>query len=139
MTGFVETFRGVVYPWQCDQLGHMNVQHYVGMFDQAAWHFFSMLGFTWIGMKGRAETFVDARHTVQYKAEQTAGALVAVESAVLRVGAKSVTHLHRMRNVETGQLAATSEIVSVYFHLERRESLEIPDELRQSLEARQAP
>ena len=28
MTGFDETFRGVVYPWHCDQLGHMNVQHY---------------------------------------------------------------------------------------------------------------
>lgn len=138
MSGFVETFRGVVYPWHCDQLGHMNVQHYVGMFDQAAWHFLSMLGFTWEGMKARAETLVDARHTIEYKAEQKVGALIAIESAVLRVGSKSVTHLHRMRNVETGVLAATSEIVSVYFHLERRESLPIPADLRARLEARRA-
>ncbi|MDH5422340.1 MAG: hypothetical protein OEY55_11105 [Acidimicrobiia bacterium] len=25
----VETYRGVVDPWKCDQTGHMNVQFYV--------------------------------------------------------------------------------------------------------------
>jgi hypothetical protein len=33
MSEWTESFRGVVYPWHCDHLGHMNVQHYVGMFD----------------------------------------------------------------------------------------------------------
>lgn len=78
---------------------------------------------------------VDARHTVEYKAEQKVGSLVVVESAVLKVGTKSVTCLHRMKNVETGALAATSEIVSVYFHLQRREGLAIPADLRARLEA----
>ena len=40
-----------------------------------------------------------------------------------------------MKNFETGALAATSEIVSVYFHLERREGLPIPAELRARLHA----
>ncbi len=46
MSGFIETFRGVVYPWHCDHQGHMNTMHYVGMFDQAFWHHMSALGFT---------------------------------------------------------------------------------------------
>ena len=45
MSGWTETGRAVVYPWHCDHLGHMNVQHYVGMFDIGAFHFLSMLGF----------------------------------------------------------------------------------------------
>ena len=29
------TYKGVVYPWECDQMGHMNVMWYTGKFDQA--------------------------------------------------------------------------------------------------------
>ena len=33
-TGLVETYRGAVYPWHCDHVGHMNVMWYVGKFDE---------------------------------------------------------------------------------------------------------
>ena len=46
MSGYVECFRGVVYPWHCDHQGHMTVMHYVGMFDQAFWHLISAIGFS---------------------------------------------------------------------------------------------
>jgi acyl-CoA thioester hydrolase len=39
-----ETYRGFVYPWTADHLGHMNVQFYVGRFDEASWHFLAQLG-----------------------------------------------------------------------------------------------
>ena len=29
------TYRGTVYPWHCDHVGHMNVMWYVGKFDEA--------------------------------------------------------------------------------------------------------
>ncbi len=29
------TYRDVVYPWQCDHIGHMNVTRYVDKFDEA--------------------------------------------------------------------------------------------------------
>ncbi len=35
MAGFIETYRGTIYPWHCDHLGHLTVMHYVGFFDQA--------------------------------------------------------------------------------------------------------
>jgi acyl-CoA thioester hydrolase len=40
------TYRGVVYPWQCDHMGHMNVMWYVGKFDEATWQILSMLDLT---------------------------------------------------------------------------------------------
>ena len=45
-TGYIETFRAMVYPWHCDHQNHMTVMHYVGMFDSAFWHQVSALGFT---------------------------------------------------------------------------------------------
>jgi acyl-CoA thioester hydrolase len=31
----VLTYRGTIYPWHCDHMGHMNVMWYVGKFDEA--------------------------------------------------------------------------------------------------------
>ena len=31
----VLTYRGTIYPWHCDHMGHMNIMHYVGKFDEA--------------------------------------------------------------------------------------------------------
>ena len=42
----VITYRGTVYPWHCDHVGHMNVMWYVGKFDEATWQLFSHLGLT---------------------------------------------------------------------------------------------
>ena len=30
----LKTYVGAVYPWQCDQVGHMNVAFYVARFDE---------------------------------------------------------------------------------------------------------
>ena len=40
------TYKGAVYPWQCDHIGHMNVMWYVGKFDEANWNFLATLGLT---------------------------------------------------------------------------------------------
>jgi len=42
----LETYRGAVYPWHCDQMGHMNVMWYVGKFDEATWNLFAEMGVT---------------------------------------------------------------------------------------------
>ena len=42
----IETYRGVVYPWHCDQMGHMNVMWYTGKFDEASWNLFAQIGIT---------------------------------------------------------------------------------------------
>ena len=46
MKELVETYRGVIYPWQCDHMGHMNVMWYVGKFDEATWNLFAVAGVT---------------------------------------------------------------------------------------------
>jgi len=46
MSGGIPTYRGVVYPWHCDHVGHMNVMHYVGKFDEATWFLLNRIGLT---------------------------------------------------------------------------------------------
>ncbi len=130
---WMQTCRGVVYPWHCDHLGHMNVQHYVGHFDIAAFHFLVELGFKADGKQDAGITLVDAQHTIQYKNEQRVGALFKIESALLKVGNKSVTMMHRLRNIETEIIGATTEIVCVCFDLSTRSAIPIPDDIREKL------
>ncbi len=40
------TYRGTVYPWHCDHIGHMNVMWYVGKFDEGTRQFFNAIGLT---------------------------------------------------------------------------------------------
>lgn len=135
MSGYIETFRGVVYPRHCDHQGHMNTMYYVGMFDAAFWHLFSAMGFTRAYMGAQHTGFFDVKDTIEYKAEQPVGSLVVVESGLLKVGRSSVTGYHRMYNPETRETAATSEKVTVYFDLEARKTTAIPDDLRKGMDA----
>jgi acyl-CoA thioester hydrolase len=135
VSAYLETFKGVVYPWHCDHQGHLTTMHYVGMFDQAFWHHTSALGFTRAYMETHHSGFVDVRDTLEYKVEQPVGSLIVIESGLLKVGRTSFTALHRMRNAESGELAATSEKISVYFDVEARCKVPLPDELRARMDA----
>lgn len=125
----METHRGVVYPWLCDSMGHMNTQFYAAMYDQATFHFLSALApYATLASSGRG--WADVRQVVEYKHEARSGALVVIRSTLTRVGTKSVTYIHEMRNVETDVVHSTSEQVTVLFDLKARKAIEIDEEIR---------
>ena len=125
-----ETFRGVVYPSQCDAMGHMNVQNYTAAFDQAMWHLVLALGYAPSWVHERREGWADVRHTTTFKRELKAGSLFHVVSAVRSVGTTSLTTSHVLYHSESGTISAECEIVSVYFDLARRVGKPIPDGVR---------
>ena len=132
---FVETFRGVVYPWHCDHQNHMTVMHYVGMFDAAFWHHVALFGFTPGYLKSENLGFADVKDILQYMAELPVGSLVVIRSGVIRVGGKSFTALHEMYDAENDTLAATSEKTSAFFNLTTRSSEPLPDHLKSEMES----
>jgi len=136
MSDYIETFRAVVYPWHCDHQGHMTTMHYVGMFDAAFWQLLSAQGFTRAYLTEHRTGFVDLRDTIEYRAELPVGSPVAIESGITKVGNTSVVSFNRMRDSETGQRAATSEKVTVYFDLEARQKAPLPAGLKAGMEAR---
>src|SRR5262245_84672 len=83
------TYRGVVYPWQCDHMGHMNVMWYVGKFDEASWQLLSMLGLTPSRLRKEGAAMAAVEQRVDYKRELHAGEAVTIRSALLEVKEKS--------------------------------------------------
>jgi acyl-CoA thioester hydrolase len=130
----VITFRGVVYPAQCDAMGHMNVQHYTAAFDQAMWHLVAQLGFRPSAVAEQRVGWADVRYLINFRRELRAGELYHAESSVVKVGNSSLVTRHRIIDTEAGEIAAEVEMTSVHFDLEKRTSRALPAEIRAAAE-----
>ena len=120
------TYRGTVYPWQCDHVGHMNIMWYVGKFDEANWNMFARLGLTPSYLRQSGRGMAGVQQNISYKRELFAGDIVEVTSRLLELREKSIRFLHEMHNAETGEIAATCEITAV--HLDRQAHKSVPFE-----------
>jgi len=129
MSERVETYRGTVYPWHCDHMGHMNVMWYVGKFDEATWNLFARIGLGALVLREQGSAMVAVDQHLQYKMELFAGDVVRVDSEVLEVRERSIHFLHEMWNAATGELCATSRLVGVHIDSHTRKSRPFPEQV----------
>ncbi|NQD93370.1 acyl-CoA thioesterase [Pseudomonas sp. CrR25] len=130
------TYRGTVYPWQCDHMGHMNVMWYTGKFDEATWQLFSSLGLTPSRLRQENAGMVAVEQHLHYKREVHAGDVLSIHSSVLELKDKSLRFFHEMRNDETGELAATSLLVGLHLDTLLRKARSLPADVREKAAAR---
>ena len=100
------TYKGTVYPWHCDEMGHMNVMWYVGKFDEATRHFFHAIGLTSAFLRENNRGMAAVEQTIRYKRELLPGDIVTVHSQLLEIEDKSVRFAHEMRKADSGEVAA---------------------------------
>lgn len=125
----VETYRGVVYPWQCDAMGHMNTQFYAALYDGATLHFLALLC-PQAELKKLNHGWADVQQLIRYERELLAGALPVVRTSLVRLGNKSIEYRHQLCDAETGGVHSTSDQVTVLFDLERRASAPLSEAIR---------
>ncbi len=127
----ITTYLGVVHPWLCDSMGHLNVRHYVGMFDDANTQFVGSLGWDPVTAHSSGLGWADVRGEIDYLAEVVAGALVEIRSSTAAVGNKSLTVDSVMRSRSSGEIHARMRSIMVHFDLKVRKAVPLPAELRQ--------
>ena len=127
MTDLPCTYRGTVYPWHCDHVGHMNVMWYVGKFDEATWQFFNMLGLSpgFLRSAWRGMAAVDQH--ISYLKELHAGDVVTIRTTLLEIKEKSIRFRHEMTQDEGGAIAATTELKAVHLDTHARKSCAFPE------------
>ena len=130
MANFFETYRATVRPDQCDELGHLNIQHYYGALWEGAIVLIARMGLPPEEIAQRRIAFAAARVETDFKRELAAGDEMVLESALERVGSKSITVLHRLRHGASGEEAMVTVVTAVMMDLEARTSVVIPDDLR---------
>jgi acyl-CoA thioester hydrolase len=123
------TYRGAVYPWHCDQMGHMNVMWYVGKFDEATWNLFAALGLTTAFLRENKRGMAAVQQNITYRRELLAGDTVTVHSAFLEIRDKVARFVHEMRHAESGELAALCMLTGVHIDAVARKSCAFPEDI----------
>ncbi len=129
MSGMIETYRGAVYPWHCDHMGHMNVMWYVGKFDEATWNLFSSIGVTPAYLRDNERAMAAVQQDLTYKRELLAGDIVAVRSGLVEIREKVVRFVHEMRHAQTGEISAVCVITGVHMNSRTRRSTPLAPEI----------
>lgn len=103
-----------------DQNGHMNVQHYLSIFDRAGMPFMVLLGIDEAYFTEQRQGFFDLEHHLHYRAEVHVGDTVAIYSRLLTRTTKRFHGIWFMVNETRQQLASTFEFVTSHADLEAR-------------------
>ena len=131
----IVTYRGAVYASHCDHIGHMNIVSYGAKFDEANWVFFCEIGLTPSYLRSERHGMAGVQQNIAYSKELFAGDVIEIRSAVLEVADKRLRVRHEMRNIETGEVAATCEITAVHLDKQQHKSCEFPPAIRAAAEA----
>jgi acyl-CoA thioester hydrolase len=134
----IVTYRGAVYASHCDHIGHMNIASYGAKFDEATWVLFCELGLTPSYLRSPGFGMAAVQQTIAYRRELFAGDVVEVRSQVLEVTERRIRFRHEMRNIESGELSATSEINGVHLDKQAHKSCDFPPAVRAAAEAMMA-
>ena len=124
------TYRGTVYPWQCDHVGHMNIMWYVGKFDEANWNMFARLGLTPSYLRESGHGMAGVQQNISYKRELMAGDIVEIRSRIVEMREKAIRFEHEMINAGTSEVAATCDLTAVHLDRQARKSIAFEDAIR---------
>ena len=128
------TYRGTVYPWQCDHMGHLNVMWYVGKFDEATWLLFATAGITRAYMQESGKVMGAVQQNITYRRELLSGDIVEVRSRFLEVREKVVRFEHEMINAGDGSICARCEQVAVHIDASQRRAAPFAPAIRATVE-----
>ena len=129
------THRGMVYSWQCDINGHMNVMWYMGKFDEASYGLVAMLGVTKAYRDEHRCSVVSVQYDLSFKRELDDGDYVYVRSRLVELREKVIRVVHELIHDASGEVAATADFTGVHLDMDARKSCPFPDDVRARADA----
>jgi acyl-CoA thioester hydrolase len=129
MSEMLLTHRGVVYPWQCDHMSHLNVMHYAAKFDEATWQMFAAIGLTPTCLRQNFLGIAAVRQETVYRRELLPGDLLTIRTAILEMRPLRIRFYHEMYKDETGEVAAATVITGLLLDAQTRKPAPFPPDV----------
>lgn len=123
--------RRTIPPAYIDQNDHMNIQHYLGLYDEAGHTFLEGLGITDAYFTERRLGIFDLEHHLSYLAECHAGDTVAVYGRMVALTTKRLHAVWFLINESRSVLANIFEFVTSHADLDARRTSPFPEEVAQ--------
>lgn len=130
MGEWLDSWRGEAVNWQCDELGHLNMRHYLGKAEEARQFLFIHLGLSRAFQRGAPSTVRLRDVTICYKKEARPGARLSIRSGLLRLGEDDADIIHVMEHAD-GSVAATFQERVEHIYLRTGEPFAWPSRLRE--------
>ncbi len=118
--GYFESLRGAVNTWECDDIGHMNVQFYVARASDGAFFLRHALGLTPSRIRTSKRTMIALEEHCRFHRELLAGDMFTMRTRLIDMREKTLVVLHELWNAATNELSATIVAVSASFDMETR-------------------
>jgi len=106
LADFTLTWAGECSAWECDELGHMNMRHYVHKTDEARRGLIIRLGLPRAFHTGVASTVRCRDLHIKYQGEARPGNPLRIDSAIVELGESTARLCHIMTHRD-GRIAAT--------------------------------
>jgi acyl-CoA thioester hydrolase len=103
----IDTYRGYVSMQECDEMGHMNIQHYIAKTSDASYHLRDALGLSAARQAESGLGYIALEHHIRFHRELKTSDLVVVRSGILEMRDKTFRKFQEMREVLDDRLAAT--------------------------------
>lgn len=107
MSGAIEVYRNSVQTWECDQMGHMNVQFYLAKATTALNSLAVRLGLGPAFQRGQGARLLAEDHHIRFLREQHAGTPIAIAAGILDSSPEQLRVFAEMYNGTSGEPAAT--------------------------------
>jgi acyl-CoA thioester hydrolase len=109
-----------------DMNGHVNVQHYLGMYNLTSETMLELLGISGDWVRREQMGLVDLEHHIWFQRELHVGEEVALYIRFIGRDAKRVHGLMFMVNVADAEVASAIEFMSLAVNLETRRAAPLP-------------
>jgi acyl-CoA thioester hydrolase len=100
------TWRGCANAWDCDEMGHMNVRHYVGKWSEGLGALAAALAMPLAFTRKAGSTIAPVDQHIRFLAEARAGAPLSMQAGIVDFGEANAQVYQEMRHAD-GRPAAT--------------------------------
>lgn len=119
-----------------DAMGHMNIRHYLGFFDNAGWKLFAdTFGLTLDYYQTHQVGMFALKQFLHYTSEVRLDDVVDIYGRAINRTPKRVHFMMFMVNRERGVLSAVFESLGSFADLTTRRTAPFPDEIAQKIDA----
>ena len=117
MPGFILTWAGECSAWECDELGHLNMRHYVKKFGQARRGFIISLGLSHAFLPDTDSSVRVKDFHIRYHGEARPGQALKIETALIELLESTAKLCHIMYHFD-GRIAASviETVEHIYLH-----------------------
>jgi acyl-CoA thioester hydrolase len=126
MAGMIEVVRSSVQTWECDQMGHMNVQFYMAKADEGLMALSAALGLSPRALQSDRAALVPREHHVRFHRELRPGAPYTMMGGVLAARSEGLILYQEMQHSITGAVAATFVTRTEWTDVQMRGGLPLP-------------